>query len=75
MTTPVLAADEKVCPNCSQTVKAAAKVCRHCGFDFQAITSRRFERMVVIGLVVALVLAVVVLILLLQQCLQLLVGA
>lgn len=29
-----MSADEKQCPNCAETVKAAAKVCRHCGYDF-----------------------------------------
>ncbi|MFN3944615.1 MAG: OB-fold protein [Allosphingosinicella sp.] len=26
--------DEKKCPRCAETVKAEAKVCRHCGYDF-----------------------------------------
>lgn len=26
--------DEKVCPRCAETVKAAALVCRHCGHEF-----------------------------------------
>lgn len=29
-----LSADEKTCPRCAETVKAAAQVCRFCGFDF-----------------------------------------
>lgn len=28
-------ADEKKCPNCAETVKAEAKVCRHCGYNFE----------------------------------------
>ncbi|HEX8583039.1 MAG TPA: zinc ribbon domain-containing protein [Allosphingosinicella sp.] len=27
--------DEKKCPRCAETVKAEAKVCRHCGYDFE----------------------------------------
>ena len=26
--------NEKVCPACAETVKAAAKVCKHCGLNF-----------------------------------------
>lgn len=26
--------DEKACPRCAETVKAAAIVCRHCGYEF-----------------------------------------
>lgn len=26
--------DEKACPACAETVKAAAKVCKHCGINF-----------------------------------------
>lgn len=26
--------DEKACPECAETVKSAAKVCRHCGYNF-----------------------------------------
>ena len=28
--------DEKVCPRCAETVRAAAKVCRFCGHEFEA---------------------------------------
>ena len=27
--------DEKKCPRCAETIKAEAKVCRHCGYDFE----------------------------------------
>lgn len=38
-----LASDEKTCPDCAETVKAAAKVCRFCGHGFtdQARADRR----------------------------------
>ncbi|MBV9990066.1 MAG: hypothetical protein JOZ72_02130 [Alphaproteobacteria bacterium] len=29
-------ADEKICPRCAETVKMAAKVCKHCGYEFPA---------------------------------------
>lgn len=28
-------AGEKKCPNCAETVKVEAKVCRHCGYNFE----------------------------------------
>ena len=28
-------ADEKACPDCAETVKLAAKVCKHCGYRFE----------------------------------------
>ncbi len=31
--------DEKVCPECAETIKAAAKVCKHCGHRLPAPTS------------------------------------
>ena len=34
--------DEKVCPRCAETVKAAALVCKHCGYEFGApVTSEK----------------------------------
>lgn len=33
-TTPAPAPDERACPHCGGTIKAAAKVCRHCGTRF-----------------------------------------
>ena len=40
-TTPVAAsAVDKKCPSCAETVKAEAKVCRFCGFDFVTATPR-----------------------------------
>lgn len=32
-------AEDKLCPQCAETVKRAAKVCRHCGFTFEAPAS------------------------------------
>lgn len=29
-------ADEKICPRCAETVKMAAKICKHCGYEFTA---------------------------------------
>ena len=29
-------ADEKICPRCAETVKMAAKICKHCGYEFPA---------------------------------------
>lgn len=29
-----MADDEKTCPKCAETVKAAATVCKHCGYNF-----------------------------------------
>ncbi|WP_099186155.1 zinc ribbon domain-containing protein [Sphingobium fuliginis] len=29
-------ADETTCPDCAETIKAAAKVCKHCGYRFQS---------------------------------------
>lgn len=31
-------ADEKICPRCAETIKAAAVVCRHCNHEFGAST-------------------------------------
>jgi hypothetical protein len=28
--------DEKTCPACAESVKAAANVCKHCGYDFKS---------------------------------------
>lgn len=30
-------ADEKTCPDCAETIKAAARVCKHCGCRFDVI--------------------------------------
>lgn len=27
--------DEKICPKCAETIKAAAVVCKHCGYSFE----------------------------------------
>lgn len=32
-----MSADEKVCPDCAETVKAAANVCRFCGHQFKRV--------------------------------------
>jgi hypothetical protein len=32
--TGALEADEKTCPDCAETIRREAKVCRHCGFRF-----------------------------------------
>ena len=36
---PEAAADTKACPECAETVKAAAKVCRFCGYRFDGATA------------------------------------
>ena len=33
---PAPAADEKTCPRCAEQVKAAARICRYCGHNFEA---------------------------------------
>jgi hypothetical protein len=33
---PAASGDEKTCPQCAETVKAAAKVCRFCRYEFTA---------------------------------------
>lgn len=41
------AADEKTCPFCAETIKAAAKVCKHCGRDLPepAATTARARKL------------------------------
>lgn len=29
-----MTSDEKICPDCAETVKAAARKCKHCGYEF-----------------------------------------
>lgn len=51
--------ENKVCPMCAETVKAAALVCRYCGYDF-VTSSRKGQSMGTNGLAVAsLVLGIV----------------
>lgn len=32
--------DQKNCPRCAESVKRAAKVCRFCGYEFEALNSK-----------------------------------
>ena len=36
-------AGEKVCPDCAETVKAGAKVCKHCGYRFRSAKLSKLE--------------------------------
>jgi len=31
-------ADSKICPMCAETIKAAALLCKHCGYDYRTDT-------------------------------------
>jgi hypothetical protein len=37
------AADYKVCPDCAERVRAAARVCRFCGYRFDVAEEKRLE--------------------------------
>lgn len=47
-------ADEKTCPDCAETIRAAAKKCRFCGFKFEETVEP--DRAKVLGAIVALIL-------------------
>jgi RNA polymerase subunit RPABC4/transcription elongation factor Spt4 len=35
--------DEKICPDCAETVKAAARICRFCGNEFQTFSTKETD--------------------------------
>ena len=37
------ASDQKICPDCAEPVRAAARACRFCGFRFDVAEAKRLE--------------------------------
>jgi uncharacterized protein UPF0547 len=37
------AGDQKICPDCAEPVRAAARVCRFCGYRFDVAEAKRLE--------------------------------
>ena len=55
-----MAPDEKKCPQCAETVKEDAKVCRFCGFQFQPQAVRRTRTRMPSGCLVVIIAIVVI---------------